>query len=809
MGRETRRRRSERHQKVLQHKQDSKKARLSRRQKNKQKYDDLFQWSKNQVTRMQNWLDKIVDKFSKTENKRERTARFTQHEKKDANELKTRSARHQKKKTFELTLKHVIISLGAVFVLALIAYTTILYGGKLFVDEEKLAISPPTTIETEDGEIIWYLYDEYRLPVDIEQIPDHVINAFIAIEDKRFYEHSGVDFRSIMRALYRDMITRSKAEGASTITQQLAKNLFLTNEKTWMRKTKEVMIALYLEREFTKDEILEMYLNAIYFGEGMYGIEAAANKYFYKSVDELTIEEGALLAGIVKAPNSYSPIDHEEKAKERRDLVLTMMSEMEFITEEEAEQLKQKDIELNISQRKLNPAYHSYADLVIKEAAEKYGISLEELKNNRYKIVTSMNEIAQEIAFSQFQYDGYFPGNDQESVEGAFVMMDQESGGIVAAIGGRNYQFLDFNRVYAQRQPGSTIKPLAVYAPALESKEFTPYSVLPDELREWDGNEVRNHNDQYEGSVTLYDALKRSKNTSTVWLYNEIGFDYVNTFLQKMDMNITDNGYSVALGGLEYGLTPIQLVEGYRTFIHDGEMIEAHTIKEIYDRKGDLIAKADPETEQVFSPQVAWNMTEMLIDVVKSGTGEAGYYPHELAGKTGTTQHEVENASKDAWFVGMTPEYVTALWIGYDKSDENHYLTGGSAYPTELTKKILTELDRRQPLETAFTKPDHVQALAEPVDLPEISDLESSYIFGGWKFIKGKLEWTGTDDDRVVYHIYEEKKDGDEKIGEVVGDNEFIIDEVSIFRKNTYYVVPYDPVANVEGKKSNTVYLTF
>src|SRR5690625_3587161 len=181
-------------------------------------------------------------------------------------------------KRFRFTLKHTIISLGIVFVLALIAYTTILYGGKLIVDEDVLVISPPTTIETEDGEIIWYLYDQYRLPVDLDQIPDHVQDAFIAIEDKRFYSHSGVDFRSIMRAIYRDILARSKVEGASTITQQLAKNLFLTNDKSWFRKTKEVMIALYLEREFTKDEILEMYLNVIYFGQGQYGIEAASNK---------------------------------------------------------------------------------------------------------------------------------------------------------------------------------------------------------------------------------------------------------------------------------------------------------------------------------------------------------------------------------------------------------------------------------------------------------------------------------------------------------------------------------------------------
>lgn len=755
--------------------------------------------------------EKAKDLLVRTKNKlfsREKAVNET------ADETKTGQKRRKatdENKGFRLSVKHFILSLGVVIVLALIAYTTILYGGKLIADEDKLAISPPTTIETEDGEIIWYLYDEYRLPVDLEEIPDHVKDAFVAIEDKRFYSHSGVDFRSIMRAIYRDVIARSKVEGASTITQQLAKNLYLTNDKSWLRKTKEVMIALYLEREFTKDEILEMYLNAVYFGQGQYGIEAAANKYFYKSVGDLSLEEGALLAGMVKAPNGYSPIDHEEKALNRRNLVLETMSDAGYISEEEAEEAAKKELQLNIAQRKINPAYHTIVDMVIKEAEELYGITLEELKMNRYRIVTSMNEDAQQIAFDQFQQDGYFPGNDKETVEGAFVMMDQEDGSIVAALGGRDFIMGNLNRVYrGKRQPGSTMKPLAVYAPALETEEFNPYSTLPDELKEWDGKKIRNYNDNYEGSVSLYNALKYSKNTSSVWLLNEIGIDYSKSYLEKMNMEIVDKDLGIALGGLTEGLTPLQMVQGYRTFVHSGEMIEAHTISEIYNQKGEVIASAKPKTTEVFSPQVAWNMTEMLMSVVESGTGTAGSYPYELAGKTGTTDHPtVEGESKDAWFVGFTPEYVTALWMGYDKSDENHYLTGGSAYPTELTKKILSEFAQRQSVVTAFTKPDNVVALEEPVDLPQINDLSSSYIFGGLKLLKGKLEWTNSGDERIVYRIYEEKKDGNELIGEVSGGNEFIVEDFSIFRTNTYFVVPYDPVAQVEGERSNTVKLTF
>src|SRR5699024_8421031 len=280
------------------------------------------------------------------------------------------------------------------------------------------------------------------------------------------------------------------------------------------------------------------------------------------------------------------------------------------------------------------------------------------------RIVTAMDVDIQEAVYDQFQYDGYFPGNNKENVEGAFVMMDEATGQIVAAQGGRKYIRGNLNRVVERRQPGSTFKPLAVYGPALESGEFGPYSVLTDELRDWEGHEVRNYDNQYEGSVSLYDAVRKSKNSSSYWLLNEIGIPYAKQYLSKMHINIQDKGLSIALGGLESGVSPLELAQGYRTFVHNGEMITAHTVLEIYNNENKLIASAQPETEQVFSEQVAWDMTEILKDVVVSGTAQSGSYPYELAGKTGTTQHAVvEGESRDTWFVGFTPEYVTALWI--------------------------------------------------------------------------------------------------------------------------------------------------
>lgn len=708
--------------------------------------------------------------------------------------------------------KRFAVILGALFILCLIGYTTIIYGGKLLVNEEKLTITPPTTIETPDGEIIWYLYDEFRLPVKLEQVPEHVQEAFIAIEDRRFYQHTGVDMRSIARAIFKDIVSRSKAEGASTLTQQLAKNLFLTNDKTFLRKTKEVMIALYLEREYSKEQILEMYLNVIYFGQGQYGIEAAANKFFFKSVDELTVEEGALLAAIVKAPNGYSPIDHPEKAKERRDLVLRKMLDEEKISEETYETAINTEMTLNVSSRKQNKAYHSYVDLVIGELKTEYGLTEEELRSHRYKIVSTINPTFQEIAHEYFQYDHYFPGNNDQ-VEGAFVLLDK-NGGVLAATGARDYQFKDYNRVKEKRQPGSTIKPLAVYAPALMTGDFDPYSVVPDEKKVWDGwdgKPVTNVDNRYVGELSLYEALKLSKNTSAVWLLDQIGIGYAKSYLEKLGIPLEEKGLSIALGGLNEGISPMQMAEAYTSFLREGDMVQSHTVESIANYKGQVIHEHKQKKTEVFSKQVAWTMTEMLKGVVESGTATAGDYPYELAGKTGTVPHElVEGYPSNAWFVGYTPEYVTALWMGFPKSTEDNYLTGGSEYPTSLTKSILSEMNKHVSMAKTFEQPEGVVAMEDPIELPIIQNVEGKYGFGGWKLIKGTLSWEPSEmDERVVYRIYTYDEEEPELIGEVVGETTFTIDSVSLFNQDLYFVVPYNPLTKQEGNRSEVIALRF
>ncbi|MGY0692843.1 transglycosylase domain-containing protein [Virgibacillus sp. FSP13] len=697
---------------------------------------------------------------------------------------------------------------GFIVFFGLLGYLVILFGGSLVVDEQDLLLDSTTIIETQDGEVIASLYHENRNLIAIENVPDHVKNAFIAIEDRRFYEHAGVDFKSAFRAVFKDIIAMSKVEGASTITQQVSKNLFLSNDKTWMRKTKEVMAAIYLERNFSKEKILELYLNQMYFGRGVYGIETASQLFFSKSAAELSVTEGALLAGMAKAPNGYSPIDYPEKALTRRNVVLKAMDDAGMMSTKKRVQEQGKTLGLHVKKQTENPSVDSYVDLVMKEAAREHQLSINELKRGGYRIVVNMDETAQQIAYDQFKNDDYFPGNTT-GVQGAFVMMDQNNGEIVAAIGGRDYQLGELNRVTVKRQPGSTMKPIAVYAPAMMKDNYQPYSLVPDQKIERNGYIATNYDDQYDGAVSIYEALVESKNAPAIWLLDQIGIPYAKDYLEKMDISLPDDGLAIALGGLEQGLTPLDMVKSYRTFVHDGKTIETHSIDRIYNQEDELIFQAEPSEKAVFDAQVAWNITEILQETVDNGTASKGEYANALAGKTGSTQHPyVEGKDKDAWFVGYTPQYVSALWMGYDKSDENHYLTGGSEYPTELTKKILSELDKQTSLQTTFKKPDNVEAVPRPINLPESIIAKADYTFGGFSLVKGRLLWSGAEDERVVYHIYKENEEGiDKRIGVVEDSNEFIIKNMSLLRSEHYYVVPYNPLTKVEGKKSNTVEL--
>ncbi|MGY4690476.1 transglycosylase domain-containing protein [Salibacterium sp. K-3] len=699
-------------------------------------------------------------------------------------------------------LKWGLFFAGFILVSAGIYLSSVVIGAAA-IDEKELVMDETSVLYDEDGTKLAELHQEDRNVVEIESLPEHVKQAFVAIEDTRFYEHEGIDPRGILRALYRDILAGAVVEGGSTITQQLAKNSFLTNDQTLLRKTKEVLIAMGLERKFSKEQILEYYLNQIYFGHGAYGIQSAARLYFNKDADELAVDEAAMLAGIPKAPSNYSPVDNREQAEERRNTVLSLMEQQGYIGAQKAVSYQGKTLPDELHETENNPAYYTYIDMVLDEADQKYNLSAEEIYRGGYDIVVPMNQDMQQASYELFQEASYFP-EGSENVQGAFFMMDHHSGGVTAVQGGRDYVRQGLNRVTAKRQPGSVMKPLAVYAPALESGNYQPYSLLQDEETSYDGYTPKNYNGEYEGEITMTEAVTESTNAAAVWLYDQLDRSTTSDWMEAAGLDVKDNGLAVALGGLSEGLSPYQIATSYTAFANNGKKTDPYFISSITDRDGKVIAEAETESERVMSEQNAWYMTRMLQNVVQEGTGTDGSTTYSLAGKTGTTSFvEVEGATRDAWFAGFTPQWTGALWMGYDQTTEEQYLQAGSSFPTRLFKSILDEVPAESDIRTAFEQPDGVQDLESPVEMENVDDLSASLSLRGGGLFNVHLEWTPASDERVTYKIYEVTDGESEEVEEVEGTGTYTIEGVNIFNMKEYMVVPYNPQTEKEGEASN------
>lgn len=671
------------------------------------------------------------------------------------------------------------------------------------MDEKRLVFHSSSRIVDQKGKEITKLYVENRELVHIEDIPTFVQQSFLAVEDSRFYKHHGVDFSSIIRALYRDILAGEKVEGGSTITQQLVKNVFLSHEKTLFRKMKEVAIAFHLEQKYTKQQLLEMYLNHIYFGHGAYGIQAAAKFYFNKDAQQLTVEEGAMLAALPKAPNSYSPFLHPEKSKERRDLILSLMHKQGYLSAEETVRYQGKTIALHTNRNEQELAYMPYIDMVVDEAARTYGLSHQEVLRGGYTFVVAMDDKMQKVAYEQLQNIRNFPMQDDE-IQGAVLLMDSKTGGIRAAVGGRHYIARGLNRIYTKRQPGSVLKPLLVYAPALETKKYTPYSLLTNEQSSFDGYEPRNYNNQYSKEVTMYDALLESANVPAVSLLHEIGVEEGMRYLEKGDIYIPEHGLSTALGGLKEGVSPFELVKMYRAFVEGGKIVEPHVIEKVLNRHGEIIGQATGKEIKIFSKQTAWYMTKMLEGVVKEGTAQDGVYKGALAGKTGTTSlPNQENGARDVWFVGYTPDLVGTVWMGYDRTDDKHYVRGSSAYPTNLFKTILAKVNVQG--EKKFAQPRGVETIGMPIRLSKVDGLEAKLTFTPLGLFTAKLTWNQLSDKRVQYRIYKIDNGKATHIDTVTGKGEYEVKFMNVFKTPRFYVVPFNPQTNREGEKTKEV----
>jgi penicillin-binding protein 2A len=609
-----------------------------------------------------------------------------------------------------------------------------LWISNLDISKLEHPLPEPTFIMDRNGEPVSQLSSSRVIPVSIQQIPLDLRNAVIAVEDKRFYEHSGVDLWSITRALIRDLEAGSLNEGGSTLTQQLAKNLFLQSDKTFSRKLKEAGYAIKINMAYSKDEILELYLNSIYFGDGSWGVEGAAQEYFAKSVTQLTLDESAMLAALPKAPTTYSPTKNKEKALERRNLVLSLMKEQQFISDAAYTQAFAKPIVLKQQdQESLKGKYPSYTDYVIEEAVNLYGFTEGQILASGLRVYTYLDPLIQQTAEEVYSNDTLFPESkpDQLMQSGA-VIIDHKTGGIQAIIGTRGPQvYRGFNHATGlRRQPGSSFKPLAVYGPALE-RGYTASSILFDGNLDIGGYRPKDWDGRTRGQVSLKEAILRSWNIPAVWLLNEMGIDAGIDFATRAGIPLTkaDRNLSLALGGLSEGVSPLQMAQAYGAIANLGVMLQAHAISKITTKDGLPLVVAAPQSTTLTRPAVAYDLTLLLQEAVKSGTGQTAAIGRPAAGKTGTTQLPDTpefsaigaNGAKDAWFVGFTPELTAAVWLGYAQTDQEHYLTtSGGAVPATLFREIMSRVLHDVPV-TAFRIPEGYSPAAPtaPVGLPK------------------------------------------------------------------------------------------
>ncbi|GAC40742.1 membrane carboxypeptidase [Paenibacillus popilliae ATCC 14706] len=653
---------------------------------------------------------------------------------------------------------------------------------------------------------------EHREIAESEDIPQGVRDAFISTEDRRFNEHIGVDLWSIGRAMMKDIVSRSLAEGGSTITQQLAKNMFLTSDKTFFRKATEVSIALALENHFTKDEILTMYLNRIFFGKRAYGIIAASKTYFgTEDLNQLELWQIATLAAIPKAPTHYNPINNPERSKERRQVVLQLMYEQGYITAQERDEASAVDYvpvetkDEGAVDNNNEEVYYSYLDYMVEEIVERTGLTEDQLFRGGYQIYTTLDANAQRIMYGAFNNDEMFEkSKDETKVQGAMVITDHQNGAILAMMGGRDYARKGLNRATIKRQPGSAFKPIVSYAPALETGKWFPWSKLSNEKQSFNGYSPTNLGG-YTTSVSMKEAVRRSINIPAVWLLNEIKLKTGFEFAKSLGFPLTNDDFnlSIALGGMTHGVTPINMATAYNAFANGGNYYPSYAVAKIVDRKGhDFYTYHVPKPVSVMSEQTAYYMTEMLTDVVQNGTGtQAQISGRQVAGKSGTTQHSVPGydgaGDRDAWFVGYTPEWAAAVWMGYDKTDRDHVLHESSRVPSRMFSEVVGKAlkDRKS---GSFGKPDHVEKEPDPVQ--KVSGLTASYS-EATKTVS--LSWKPVQGEKIVYNLYRKSSAEQEYTKLLSGLQVTNAEDIGVFAGETYSYVVTAVSGDEESARSN------
>lgn len=586
---------------------------------------------------------------------------------------------------FHLTKILLIIGLGF----------SLLTGGYLFylakttnVKDLQNALKATTIIYDKNGDQAGSLTGQKGTYVELDAISENLQNAVVATEDRSFYKNSGINYGRFFLAI----LTLGRSGGGSTITQQLAKNAYLSQDQTVERKAKEFFLALEINKKYSKKEILTMYLNNAYFGNGVWGIEDASKKYFGVSASQLSLDQSAVLAGMLKGPEIYNPLYSVENATNRRNTVLQNMVAAGYIDQKTADQSAAVDIHGQLVDayegKSEDYRYPSYFDAVINEAVNEYGLTEEDIVKNGYRIYTELDQNYQ--ASMQVIYDNtaLFPvAEDGTRAESGSVALDPKTGGVRALVGrvgsDQNPGFRTYNyATQAARSPGSTIKPLVVYSPAVAAG-WSTNKELDNNTTQYGSYEVNNYAGiQSSPTVPMYQALAESLNLPAVATANDLGLDTVFEYGKKFGLNMdkVDKSLAVALGA---GVTtnPMQMAQAYGTFANGGVMNDAHLITKIENASGQVVKSHSQKSTRVLSGSTTDKMTNMMLGTFSNGTGvNAAPYGYTMAGKTGTTETSFnKDLSGDQWVIGYTPDVVISQWLGFPTTDENHYLTDSSA----------------------------------------------------------------------------------------------------------------------------------
>jgi len=586
---------------------------------------------------------------------------------------------------FHLTKILLIIGLGF----------SLLTGGYLFylakttnVKDLQNALKATTIIYDKNGDQAGSLTGQKGTYVELDAISENLQHAVVATEDRSFYKNSGINYGRFFLAI----LTLGRSGGGSTITQQLAKNAYLSQDQTVERKAKEFFLALEINKKYSKKEILTMYLNNAYFGNGVWGIEDASKKYFGVSASQLSLDQSAVLAGMLKGPEIYNPLYSVENATNRRNTVLQNMVAAGYIDQATADQSAAVDIHGQLVDayegKSEDYRYPSYFDAVINEAVNEYGLTEEDIVKNGYRIYTELDQNYQ--ASMQVIYDNtvLFPvAEDGTRAESGSVALDPKTGGVRALVGrvgsDQNPGFRSYNyATQAARSPGSTIKPLVVYSPAVAAG-WSTNKELDNSTTQYGSYEVNNYAGiQSSPTVPMYQALAESLNLPAVATANDLGLDTVFEYGKKFGLNMdkVDKSLAVALGA---GVTtnPMQMAQAYGTFANGGVMNDAHLITKIENASGQVVKSHSQKSTRVLSGSTTDKMTNMMLGTFSNGTGvNAAPYGYTMAGKTGTTETSFnKDLSGDQWVIGYTPDVVISQWLGFPTTDENHYLTDSSA----------------------------------------------------------------------------------------------------------------------------------